>query len=222
MKQSLKWINSIAMLTSVLMILALSLETLSTKPPFSSNFILGFNLAVCCVFLTDFFIRLAFANKKQTFFLYNFLLLIVSIPYLNIVHWSGWEIDNSTHLILRTLPLLRGIYGVAIMIGWTTKNKIYNLFFSYIITMTGVIYYSSIMFYAVERGVNPLVDTYWNALWWALMDVTTVGSNIYGVTFLGQLLAAVLAGAGMMMFPIFTAYITTIYTKMWRTRNQQQ
>lgn len=68
------------------------------------------------------------------------------------------------------------------------------------------------MFYAVEKGVNSQVTNYWDALWWACMDVTTVGSNIYGVTFLGQLLAAVLAGAGMMMFPIFTAYITNVYT----------
>lgn len=210
------------LLTSILMILVLSLETLYHENLFSDKFILLFNLVVCCVFLTDFFIRLNFADKKKRFLLYNFLLLIVSIPYLNIVEWFNLEADRQLHLILRTLPLIRGIYGVAIMIGWVTHNKIYNLFFSYIVTMIGVIYYSSVMFYAVEREVNPLVETYWNSLWWALMDVTTVGSNIYGVTFLGQLLAAVLAGAGMMMFPIFTVYITTIYTKMWKSRHQQQ
>lgn len=40
------------------------------------------------------------------------------------------------------------------------------------------------------------------------MDVTTVGSNIYATTAVGKILSVVLAALGMMMFPIFTVYIT--------------
>lgn len=207
-----KWVNLLVMLASVMIIIVLSVETLYPKEILSAQFILSFQFIICSIFLVDFFIRLASSDKKGKFFLYNFILLLVSIPYLNIVHWFSIEVNQQIHLILRTLPLIRGIYGVAIMIGWVTRNKINNLFFSYVITIVSVTYYSSIMFYSVEKGVNSQVTNYWDALWWACMDVTTVGSNIYGVTFLGQLLAAVLAGAGMMMFPIFTAYITTIYT----------
>ncbi|MEG0499908.1 MAG: two pore domain potassium channel family protein [Rikenellaceae bacterium] len=167
---------------------------------------------VCVIFLLDFFIRLIYSDRKIRFILYNFPLLLVSIPYLNIIGWLSITVGHQLHLALRTLPLIRGIYGVAIMIGWVTRNQINNLFYSYLITIGSVTYYSSIMFYAVEKGINSQVTNYWDALWWACMDVTTVGSNIYGVTFLGQLLAALLAGAGMMMFPIFTAYITTVYT----------
>jgi hypothetical protein len=43
------------------------------------------------------------------------------------------------------------------------------------------------------------------------MNVTTVGSNIFGVTKLGQSLAVTLAAAGMIFFPIFTAYVTTLF-----------
>ena len=52
---------------------------------------------------------------------------------------------------------------------------------------------------------------------WSLMNVTTVGSNIFGVTKLGQSLAVVLAAAGMIFFPIFTAWVTT---KFQNKRNQ--
>lgn len=211
-KQLLKWINILVMLASIMIIIVLSIETLSTKIILSQKLILNFQLVVCCIFIVDFFARLLLSDKKLRFILYNFPLLLVSIPYLNIVSWFGISIGHQLHLIFRTLPLIRGIYGVAIMIGWVTRNKFNNLFYSYVITIISVTYYSSIMFYAVEKGVNSQVTNYWDALWWACMDVTTVGSNIYGVTFLGQLLAAVLAGAGMMMFPIFTAYITNVYT----------
>ena len=49
----------------------------------------------------------------------------------------------------------------------------------------------------MEHGVNPPVKTYWDAFDWALMNVTTVGSNIFGVTKIGQILAVILAAAGM-------------------------
>ena len=51
------------------------------------------------------------------------------------------------------------------------------------------------------------------ALWWAFMDVTTVGSNISAITVTGRVLSVVLAALGMMMFPIFTVYVTSLVQK---------
>ena len=42
------------------------------------------------------------------------------------------------------------------------------------------------------------------------MDVTTVGSNIVAVTPTGKILSVLLAALGMMMFPIFTVYVTSL------------
>jgi len=58
--------------------------------------------------------------------------------------------------------------------------------------------------------VNPLVNGYGDALWWAFMDVTTVGTNIVAVTTTGRVLSVLLAALGMMMFPIFTVCITNL------------
>ena len=62
----------------------------------------------------------------------------------------------------------------------------------------------------MEHGPNPLVKGYGDALWWAFMDVTTVGSNIIAVTATGRVLSVLLAALGMMMFPIFTVYVTSL------------
>ncbi|MFR7809935.1 MAG: hypothetical protein ACLU4N_12020 [Butyricimonas faecihominis] len=51
------------------------------------------------------------------------------------------------------------------------------------------------------------------------MNVTTVGSNIFGVTKIGQILAVILAAAGMIFFPIFTAYVTTIFQRKRKETN---
>lgn len=42
------------------------------------------------------------------------------------------------------------------------------------------------------------------------MDMTTVGSNIIAVTPVGMVLSVLLAALGMMLFPIFTVYVTNI------------
>jgi voltage-gated potassium channel len=44
------------------------------------------------------------------------------------------------------------------------------------------------------------------------MGVTTVGAQIFPVTAIGKVLAVLLPALGMMFFPIFTIYITNIYS----------
>jgi voltage-gated potassium channel len=43
------------------------------------------------------------------------------------------------------------------------------------------------------------------------MNVTTVGAEIFPITAVGKVLAALLPSLGMMFFPIFTIYVTDIY-----------
>ncbi len=64
-----------------------------------------------------------------------------------------------------------------------------------------------------EREVNPGITCYQDALWWACMDTTTVGSSIDSITPVGRVIAVLLAALGMMMFPIFTVYVTSIITR---------
>ena len=72
----------------------------------------------------------------------------------------------------------------------------------------------------MEHKVNPLVTGYGDALWWAFMDVTTVGSNIIAVTATGRVLSVLLAALGMMMFPIFTVYVTSLIQKKNKEKDE--
>ena len=49
-----------------------------------------------------------------------------------------------------------------------------------------------------------------DAIWWASMNLTTVGADIFAVTAVGKILTVLLPTLGMMMFPIFTVYITNL------------
>ena len=50
-----------------------------------------------------------------------------------------------------------------------------------------MVYFSSLIFFVIEQKVNPEVKDYNDALWWAFMDVTTVGSNIIAITPTGRI-----------------------------------
>ena len=114
---------------------------------------------------------------------------------------------------LRFVPLVRGGYALAIVVGWLSYNKASGLFVSYLTMLLATVYFSSLIFFVLEHKVNPLVANYGDALWWAFMDVTTVGSNISAITVTGRVLSVVLAALGMMMFPIFTVYVTSLVQK---------
>ena len=140
-------------------------------------------------------------------------LWIISIPYINIFDYYHVAFSPEIRYFLRFIPLIRGGYALAIVVGWLSYNKASSLFTSYLTMLLATVYFSSLIFFVLEHKVNPLVPDYGEALWWAFMDVTTVGSNIYAVTVTGKVLSVLLAALGMMMFPIFTVYVTSLVQK---------
>ena len=204
-----KLLNLLVLLSSIAILVVISIELLSANAFPSERFVLNFHLVVCFFFLADFFVRWRYSECGWYFLWRNLFLLLVAIPYLNIVYAASIHLSHTAWFWLRLIPLARGIYGVSMIVSWMTRSRMTNLFTTYLVILFTAIYLCSILFYFVERGPNPLVKDYWDAFNWSLMNVTTVGSNIFGVTKLGQSLAVVLAATGMIFFPIFTAYVTT-------------
>ncbi len=172
---------------------------------------------ICVVFMADFFIEFFLSHDKRHYLATHFIFFIVSIPYQAVLYHFGWDISKDVAYLVRYMPLIRGGYAMAIVVSWFTYNKATGLFFTYLITLFSTVYFASLTFYLFEFKVNPDVKCYQDALWWAAMDVTTVGSNIEAVTGVGRVLSVLLAALGMMMFPIFTVYVTNLITE----RNKQ-
>ena len=198
---------------SVLLIVLISLDTFNGINFYNQPKFEKWQFWICIVFLADFFIELFLSSRKWHYIATHFLFLIVSIPYQAIIYKFGWHLSEQLSYIIRYMPLVRGGYAMAIVVGWFTSNKVTGLFFSYIITLLSTVYFASLTFFLFEHGVNKAVTSYDDALWWSAMNVTTVGCNIVAVTPVGRVLTVLLAALGMMMFPIFTVYVTNIITK---------
>ncbi len=74
-----------------------------------------------------------------------------------------------------------------------------------------IMFSSAYVFLHFEKNLNPKVQNYGDALWWALCTISTVGyGNIYLITGAGRLTGAFLIIVGVMFFLGFTASIVSI------------
>ena len=183
-------LNIVTLAAGALLLLAMSVEILTGDHRHFSQAYLWIQFAVCIVFLADFFIRLARSERRTRFFLRNLFFLLLSIPYLNLVDWFSLELARGWAMLIGLTPLLRGFLALYIIVAWLARNRFNQLLAAYLFS----------------------VLDYGDALWWAWMNVTTVGAAIFPVTAVGKVVCVLLPIVGMIFFPIFTVYISQYYT----------
>ena len=202
----------VKLIAGLVLLVALSWEIIAGDHVHVSRTYLAIQFVVCLVFLCDFFVRWAAAMHKGRFFGRNILFFLISIPYLNILDWSGADLPRYWAMLIGVMPLMRAFLALYVVVRWLVDNKIRQLFTAYIFTVVVFTYISALVFYDYEILVNDKLHGFGNALWWAWMNVTTVGAEIFAVTAIGKVITILLPTLGMMMFPIFTTYILQEYT----------
>lgn len=213
-------LNGLSAAAALLLIVSISLEAFSGQVFIEGSIYARVQLWVCVYFLLDFFLLMLLAPKKMRFLFSHFLLVLLSIPYLSLINFFSLSFSAEVQYVLKFLPIMRGGVALIVLVKMVVSNKITGLFVAYIVSFFSVVYFQTLIFFVFENGVNPLVSTYYDALWWASMTVTTVGSNIVPVTALGKVSTGLLAASGMTVFPIFTVYITSLVQRMNQSRRE--
>ncbi len=200
--------DAVAILASVLLLVSLSLDIITRKSYTLSPGVEELQLVVCMVFIMDFIVQMMTSRSPRDYFDSNFLLLLVSIPFLNIMEWGGAELPKGLYIFLKLLPLVRGMVGVYQLVRIVTPTRVSAIMWSYIVLVVLLTYIAALLFYSYEENVNHSVDSFATALWWAGLNVTTVGAPLFAVTSVGKVLTVLLPGLGMVLFPLFTVYVT--------------
>lgn len=205
--------NTVVLVLSVLLIVWISIDTFKNINFLENHRYMTFQFWVCIIFVIDFFVELWNSENKWRFFRRRIVFLFLSVPYLNIVNLMDIHLSYDALYFVRFIPLARGALALSIVISYLSSNAVTSLFMSYLSIMILVGYFCSLIFYQREHGVNPEVNTYWTALWWSAMNMSTVGCNISPVTVSGKIVAVVLPISGMVIFPLFTVYLTDFVTR---------
>ena len=163
--------NFIVLVLSVVLIVWISVDTFEEVDFLDTGAYMKFQLWVCIFFILDFFVEWSNSSHKGRFFRSRLLFLLLSIPYLNIISHTGLQLSHNALYLVRFIPLARGALAIAIVFGYLSKNAITSLFVSYISIMVLAGYFGSLIFFQWEHGVNSLVNSYWDALWWSAMNM---------------------------------------------------
>lgn len=206
---------------SVALIVFISIDIYNKVDFIHDRFYMKFQYIVCLIFIADFFIELWLSPRgtRGRYLRRRWFYLVISIPYLTIIHRYNLHVNPDVLYLIRFVPLARGALALAIIYDYLTHNQIKSILVLYITILVIAVFFASLIFFEREQPVNAPVTSYWEALWWASLQVTTLGCDIYPVTVVGKLLAVILAVMGMIMFPLFTVYLTDMI--MRRHRNSQ-
>ena len=159
---------------SVFLIVSISIDTFHGDDFFNTPRFVHVQTMVCAFFLFDFFAELVLAERKWHYLATHFMFFLVSIPYSYIIYRMHWQFPPNVVYLLQYIPLVRGGYALAFVVGWFTYNRATGIFVTYLVTLMATVYFGSLVFYMFEREVNPGITCYQDALWWACMDTTTV------------------------------------------------
>lgn len=210
----LRIFSILTLVASILLLASLSLEVLSSRAlaEFSQLYTWAM-LAVCMIFLVDFFLMMWASSNRWNFLGRNFVMLILSIPYHFIINLVGVVPNHLMTVILSGVVVLRAVMALFITLRWLIERRATRLLWAYITTVAMCTYFASLLFYEYESPVNSSVRNFGDALWWAAMNLTTVGAEIFPVTAIGKVICVMLPILGTAMFPVLTVYITSLYNR---------
>lgn len=209
-KPLMKVLYFLIIIASIILIISLSFETFRNDSFLEHSIYFDIQFWICIYFTLNFFIFLFLSENKMKFIAKYSIILLLSIPYLSILDYTSIELTTKQTYLISFLPLFRGGVALVMLILLIMERNTTALFISYLLLLFSIIYFISLIFFIFERGVNVDVKSYSDALWWAGMTVTTLGSNIIPITSVGKISTTVLAATGMTAFPIFTVYFSSI------------
>lgn len=207
-------LNVFSIIASLILIVSISLEVFGDNPFATKSNYLKVQLFVCLYFIADFVISLCIAENKWQFFRRYFFILLMAIPYLYLIPDVHLRLNPEQIYFVSLIPLVRGAAALVFIVTIVVRHNTTALFISYLIFLLSVFYFLTLVFFVVEHRVNPEVHSYAEALWWGAMTITTLGSNILPVTIAGKFITTGMALVGLTIFPIFTAYITTLVNRI--------
>lgn len=210
----LRAINILTLLASILLLASLSVNIIyaTALERFNVEYSWAM-LIVCIIFIVDYFALALHNSHPWRYMLRNILMLIVSIPYHTIATLLGITLNNNQYIIISSVVMLRGVMALYITLRWLIARRTTRLLWAYIATVVVCTYFAALFFYEYEAPVNSSVQSFGDALWWAAMNMTTVGAEIFPVTTIGKIICIILPIIGMAMFPVFTVYVTSLYDR---------
>lgn len=170
--------------------------------------------AITGLFALEFTTRILAAHDRRRYLLGHWVDLVALAPPIRAAR------------ILRLLRLLRlvrsfaGIYRASMHLQGIARHRGFAWM---IVAWLAVMVICSIAMYAAEHGINKTIESPFDALWWGVVTISTVGyGDVYPITPEGRLAAMVLMLLGIGLFSAITATATSYMISISRPEDQSR
>ena len=166
-------------------------------------------LALTGLFVAEFLSRIFAAHDRRQYLRGHWVDLVALAPPIRAAR------------VLRLLRLLRlvrtfaGLYRAAMHLDGLARHRGFAWL---IVAWLAVMVICSIALYAAENGINRAIASPFDALWWGIVTLSTVGyGDVYPITPEGRLAAMVLMLLGIGLFSAITATMASYLISTGRT-----
>jgi voltage-gated potassium channel len=194
---------------SIYVLVALYVDVMFNLNPKMQVLIDNIDFIICAIFQADFFYRFYHAPSKRKFLRWGWIDFVSSIPWLS--SFRGGKMIRA----IRILRLLRAFRSVKILYQYLFKNRSQNTFITVAAISCLLVLAGSMGILKFEEGAEGSnINNASDALWWAVVTVTTVGyGDRFPVTDAGRVIAAVLMTAGVGLFGTFTGFVASMFVE---------
>jgi voltage-gated potassium channel len=204
--QQLGFFEITVLFLSVYVLGAMLMQLLLPLPLEVHQLINNLDNVVCIVFLTDFFVRLRRAESRAAFMKWGWIDLLSSIPQVDALRWGRLA------RVIRIIRVLRAFGSAKRLIHFLYRRRSSGLAGTAVLVGTLLVIFSCIAILALEDEESSNIKTPFDALWWALSTITTVGyGDRYPVTVEGKLVAMVLMISGVSLFGVLTGLFARLF-----------
>jgi voltage-gated potassium channel len=202
------WLDTPMLLLSLVWLLVVVVQLLDKG---ENPLLTGIATVLWIVFIVDFVVRFSLAPGKRTFLKHNWLTLIALVlPALRVFRvFAVFRAASG----LRSLQLVR-IVGTANRGMNALRTTLARRQFGYVGGMTLLaitLGAAGMLYFEPASEVGGGFKSYWDALWWTVMLLTTIGSQYWPQTNEGRILAVLLSIYGLAVFGYLTAVLASFF-----------
>lgn len=194
------------LLLSLLALIALGVEVMVPLQPGTRAILSHSDTVVCGLFFIDFLISLYRApDRRKYMFTWGWLDLLSSIPMVDSLRWG------RAGRILRLLRLLRGVRTGRVLFQFVIEHRKQSAFMAALLLTLTLIAGASIAILHFELD-EPAgnIHSPEDALWWAVVTITTVGyGDKFPVSEGGRVVAGILMISGVGLFGMFSGFLAS-------------
>lgn len=158
---------------------------------------------ICVLFLIDFLIQIVQAENRLKYMVrWGWLDLLSSIPAVEILRFGRLA------RILRIFRVLRSVKSARILASMILERRAQSAFLAAVLMAIVLMTVGAISVLHFEDAPESNIKTPEDALWWAVVTLSTVGyGDRFPVTSEGRVIAAVLMIAGVGLFGTLSGFV---------------